>query len=239
MAAMLASAGFFSTSACSKPLPGDGDEKVVAEESSTRAAPKSRPEGIEDPPKPAPGQAVAIFAGGCFWCMETAFEPVPGVVSVTSGYIGGEREHPTYELVSSRKTRHAEAVMVIFDPKRVSYDVLLDVFWHNVDPTTPDRQFCDRGPEYRSEIFVLDAQQRARAEASKRRIIAEKTFAADVVTPITDAGTFWPAETYHQDFYKKNPARYHSYRRGCGRDARLDALWGRKARGPFAHRKAH
>jgi peptide-methionine (S)-S-oxide reductase len=175
------------------------------------------------------GKAVATFAGGCFWCMEPPFDKLPGVVSTTSGYIGGKKRHPTYEEVSAGWTGHAEAVQVVYDPARVSYEKLLDVFWHNIDPTVTDRQFCDHGSQYRTAIFVHDAEQRRQAEASKAAIEKTKTFKEPIVTPIVDAAEFWPAEDYHQDYYLKNPVRYNYYRTGCGRDARLKQLWGSSA----------
>jgi peptide-methionine (S)-S-oxide reductase len=173
--------------------------------------------------------AVAIFAGGCFWCMEGPFDALPGVVSTTSGYTGGSTPHPSYEQVSGGGTGHVEAVKVVYRPDQVSYEALLDVFWHNVDPLDADGQFCDRGPTYRSEIFVLDAEQRRLAEASKRGLEESGRFDAPIVTPIRDATTFYPAEEYHQDYYRKNPIRYRFYRSGCGRDRRLEALWGSEA----------
>ncbi|MFN7971064.1 MAG: peptide-methionine (S)-S-oxide reductase MsrA [Acidobacteriota bacterium] len=174
-----------------------------------------------------PGKsATATFAGGCFWCMETAFEGQPGVLAVTSGYTGGPEKNPTYEQVSSHATGHAEAVQVLYDTSATSYEKLLDIFWHNVDPTVKDRQFCDGGHQYRSAIFAAGADQRRLAEASREKIEKTKTFQEPIVTEIVDASEFWPAEEYHQDFYKKNPVRYKSYRLGCGRDARLKELWG-------------
>jgi peptide-methionine (S)-S-oxide reductase len=173
-----------------------------------------------------PGTAVAIFAGGCFWCMEPPFDALDGVLSTTSGYIGGNVDDPTYKEVSAGGTGHAEAVRIEFDPSKVRYAELLQVFWHNVDPTDAGGQFCDRGDPYRTTIFVVDEEQRAAAEASKRELQATKPFDAPIVTPIVDAGTFWPAEAYHQDYYEKNPLRYKYYRWGCGRDARLEELWG-------------
>jgi peptide-methionine (S)-S-oxide reductase len=170
--------------------------------------------------------ATATFAGGCFWCMEPPFDKIPGVISTTSGYTGGFTRNPTYEDVSSGTTGHAEAVAIVYDPAKVSYEKLLDVFWHNIDPTVTDRQFCDHGNQYRTAIFVHDAEQRRLAEASKAAIEKTKTFKEPIVTPIVDAGEFWPAEAYHQDHYLKNPVRYNYYRVGCGRDARLKQLWG-------------
>jgi len=183
------------------------------------------------PPKSmaGPRAAVATFAGGCFWCMEPPFDKLDGVISTISGYTGGTQPNPTYEQVSSGRTGHAEAVQVTYDPSRVSYEKLLDVFWHNIDPTVKDRQFCDVGSQYRSAIFVHDAGQRRAAEASRAELERSKPFKAAVVTPIVDAGVFYPAEDYHQDYYQKNPIRYRYYRAGCGRDARLQELWGERA----------
>ncbi len=183
--------------------------------------------GSPEAPPPPPGRAVAIFAGGCFWCMEGPFEAVPGVDSVTSGYTGGAEPHPTYDEVGSGRTGHAEAVRVIFDPARVTSAQLLEVFWHNVDPTQRDGQFCDHGRQYRTGVFVLDAEQRRLAEAS--RAAASRALGRELVTEITDAGPFWVAEDYHQDFYRTHTAHYQRYRLGCGRDARLRALWGDSA----------
>lgn len=180
-----------------------------------------------DPP-PA-GMARATFAGGCFWCMEPPFDKLEGVVSTTSGYTGGQEVRPTYEEVSSGATSHAEAVEVVYDPKKIRYEELLEVFWHNVDPTVADHQFCDRGQQYRTAIFVHDAEQRQLAEASKQKVEQTKRFEGQILTPIQDAGPFYPAEEYHQDFYKKSAAHYQRYRRGCGRDARLQELWGEAA----------
>jgi methionine-S-sulfoxide reductase len=174
----------------------------------------------------APSSRTAIFAGGCFWCMEPPFDALDGVLSTTSGYIGGSVDNPTYKEVSAGGTGHAEAVRIEFNPSKVSYEKLLEVFWHNVDPTDDGGQFCDRGDQYRTAIFVVDEEQRAVAEASKRRFESDAPFDAPIVTPIVDADTFWPAEEYHQDYYEKNPLRYKYYRWGCGRDARLEELWG-------------
>ena len=169
----------------------------------------------------------ATFAGGCFWSMQRDMEPIPGVVSVVSGYTGGTKANPTYEEVSAGDTGHAEAVEILFDPAKITYRQLLDRFWHNVDPTTDGRQFCDRGPEYRSEIFYHSEEQKISAEESKREIERTKTFPEPIVTPIVAAGPFYRAEEYHQDYPKKNPIRYHAYRTGCRRDARLRELWGK------------
>jgi len=176
-------------------------------------------------------RATAVFAGGCFWCEETAFEGVPGVVAVISGYTGGQVPNPTYEQVSSGVTGHAESVQVIYDPSKISYEKLLDIFWHNVDPFQANGQFCDHGNQYRSAIFYRDETQRKAAEASRARLEEEPRFKGKIVTQIVPASTFYPAEEYHQDFYKKNPVRYHSYRAGCGRDARLKEIWGEAAGG--------
>ena len=181
------------------------------------------------PPTVQPGQAVATFAGGCFWCMEPPYDKLPGVVATVSGYTGGRKANPTYQEVSSGTTGHAEAVQVIYDPKKITYEKLLEVFWVNIDPTVKDRQFCDSGSQYRTGIFYHDDAQRRAAEASKARIEAAKPFKEKLVTPIEMAGPFYPAEDYHQDFYLKNPVRYNLYRSGCGRDARLKQLWGDKA----------
>ena len=172
------------------------------------------------------GQAIATFAGGCFWCMEGPFDELDGVLSTTSGYTGGQTVNPTYEEVSAGGTGHAEAVQVVYDPQKISYQELLSVYWPNTDPTTPDAQFCDHGSQYRPEIFYHDDKQRQSAEASKEEIKRTKTFSAPLVTEITQATAFYPAEEYHQDFYRKNPIRYKFYRFTCGRDARLATLWG-------------
>jgi peptide-methionine (S)-S-oxide reductase len=174
-------------------------------------------------------EAIATFAGGCFWCMEAPFESLAGVVSVTSGYTGGTRPDPSYEEVSAGGTGHAEAVEVVYDPAKVSYATLLDVFWHNIDPTVADRQFCDVGSQYRSAIFAHDEAQRSAAEASRTEV--ERKLGVKVKTQIAEAGPFYRAEDYHQDYYRKNPIRYRYYRYGCGRDARLEEIWGEAAPG--------
>ena len=176
-----------------------------------------------------PMTAVATFAGGCFWCMEPPYDKLPGGISTTSGYMGGSLRNPTYEEVSSGTTGHAEVVQVLYDPSKVSYGKLVEVFWVNVDPTVKDRQFCDAGSQYRTAIFVHSPEQRKVAEASKAALEKSKPFKDPIVTPIVDAGEFWPAEDYHQDYYRKNPVRYTYYRTGCGRDARLKQLWGDRA----------
>lgn len=176
-----------------------------------------------------PGFSVATFAGGCFWCMEPPYDKLPGVRATISGYTDGKVANPTYEQVSSGTTGHAEAVQVVYDPKKVSYEKLLEVFWHNVDPTVRDAQFCDHGSQYRTAIFYHDEAQRKAAEASKAALEKSRPFREPIVTPIVMASAFYPAEDYHQDFYTKNPVRYNLYRSGCGRDARLKQLWGDKA----------
>lgn len=170
--------------------------------------------------------AVATFAGGCFWCSESDFEKVPGVVSAVSGYIGGQVDHPSYEEVSAGGTGHAEAVEIRFDPAQVSYERLLQIYWHSIDPYTADAQFCDHGRQYRSAIFVHDDAQRTAAERTRAELAQRYPDRPPIVTEIVAAGLFWPAEAYHQDYYKKNPVRYRYYRWGCGRDQRLDELWG-------------
>jgi peptide-methionine (S)-S-oxide reductase len=171
--------------------------------------------------------ATATFAGGCFWCMEHPFDQLPGVLSVTSGYTGGSKDHPSYEQVSSGGTGHAESVQVVYDPAKVTYQKLLEVFWHNIDPVAPNRQFCDIGEQYRSAIFYRDEAQRQLAEASKAEV--QKRFRQPVATQIVAASAFWPAEPYHQHYYKKNPVQYRFYRFGCGRDQRLAEIWGKAA----------
>ena len=178
-------------------------------------------------PKPAPGQAVATFAGGCFWCMEQPFDVLPGVISTTSGYIDGTKVNPTYEEVTRGTTGHTEAVQVVYDPSKVSYEKLLEVFWRNIDPTTPNAQFCDHGSQYRSGIYTHDQEQHRLATESRARIDRNKSFREPIVTEIKPAKTFYRAEEYHQDYYKKNPLRYKYYRSQCGRDARLEQLWGK------------
>jgi peptide-methionine (S)-S-oxide reductase len=167
--------------------------------------------------------------------METQFESRPGVIEVISGYTGGKEQHPTYEQVSNHETGHFESVEVRYDPAKTTYAKLLDIYWHSIDPTQADGQFCDIGHQYQSAIFVADAAQRQAAEASKRALAASGVLKAPIVTEILPASTFWPAEEYHQDFWKKDPERYHSYRLGCGRDRRLAELWGDKAAKPLVH----
>lgn len=179
--------------------------------------------------QPAAGRLqVATFAGGCFWCMEHPFDELPGVVSVTSGYTGGTKKNPTYEEVSAGGTGHAESVEVLFDPTRISYKQLLDRYWHNINPTVKDRQFCDTGHQYRSAIFYHGEEQHRLALQSKAELEQHKPFAGPIQTEIVPASTFYPAEEYHQHYYKKNPIRYKYYRTACGRDKRLKELWGEK-----------
>ncbi len=182
---------------------------------------------------PIPGFSVesetsqkAIFAGGCFWCMEEAFEKVDGVIAVTSGYIGGMVPKPTYKQVSAGGTGHAEAIEIIFDPQQVTYQQLLKVFWKNIDPTVENSQFCDHGSQYRAGIFYLNPTQKELALASKKNIMDTKSFPGPIHTEVTKAEKFYLAEDYHQDFYKKNPFQYKFYKWNCGRAQRLEQLWG-------------
>ena len=185
------------------------------------------PAHSQEKPPPA-GFEAAIFAGGCFWCMEPPYDELPGVVSTTSGYTAGRNRNPTYEQVSAGRTGHTEAVRVIYDPKKVSYEKLLEVFWKNIDPTVKDKQFCDSGSQYRSGIYYLSPEQKKLAEDSRAKLEKTKPFKDPIVTELQPAAEFWAAEDYHQDYYKKNPVRYKFYRTGCGRDARLAELWGKK-----------
>ena len=171
--------------------------------------------------------AKATFAGGCFWCMEEVYEKVEGVVSVISGYTGGHLANPTYEQVSAGGTGHAESVEVIYDPHKVTYQHLLEVFWRNIDPTTPNAQFCDQGSQYRSAIFYHDETQKRFIDESKQAVESSKTFPQPIVTEIIPASIFYAAEDYHQDFYQKNPVRYKFYKWNCGRSQRLEQLWGK------------
>ena len=171
--------------------------------------------------------AVAVFAGGCFWCTEADFDKLPGVLATTSGYIGGAIENPTYEEVSSGRSGHIEAVQVRFDPRQTSYAKLLEAFWPTIDPVNGNGQFCDNGPQYRSAIFYLDAEQQRLAEASKTALAASGRLQQPIATVILAATTFYAAEDYHQDYHTKNPLRYSYYRHGCGRDQRLQELWGK------------
>lgn len=171
--------------------------------------------------------AVAVFAGGCFWCSEADFDKLPDVLQTTSGYIGGSIENPTYEEVSSGRSGHFEAVQVRFDPRQTSYAKLLEAFWPSIDPLNGNGQFCDNGPQYRSAIFYLNAEQQRLAEASKNALAASGRFQQPIATQILAATTFYAAEDYHQDYHRKNPLRYRYYRHGCGRDQRLQELWGK------------
>jgi len=182
--------------------------------------------GAAEPPA-KPARAHATFAGGCFWCMEPPFEKIPGVFSVTSGYTGGQKKNPTYEEVSAGITGHAESVDIVYDPAKVTYAQLLEVFWHNIDPFTSDAQFCDHGTQYRSAIFYHDDDERRLAEETKKQV--QERFHMTVATQVVAATQFYPAEEYHQDFYMRNPLRYHTYRSGCGRDQRLKEIWGASA----------
>ena len=174
----------------------------------------------------APKTAKATFAGGCFWCMEEVYEAVPGVISAVSGYMGGKTKNPTYESISTGTTGHAEVVQVEYDPAKVSYEKLLQAFWLNIDPTQANGQFCDNGTQYRSGVFYHDEAQKKAAEASKGQVEKTKPFKGAIVTEIVAAGEFTRAEEYHQDYYKKNPVKYKFYKTGCGREARLQSLWG-------------
>jgi peptide-methionine (S)-S-oxide reductase len=174
----------------------------------------------------ADNSAVAVFAGGCFWCTESDFDQVAGVLSTTSGYIGGTLANPSYEAVSSGQSGHMEAVQVRFDPSKTSYSKLLEAYWPSIDPVNAKGQFCDKGTQYLSAIFYHSAEQRQLAEASKAALAASGRLPAPIVTQILPASTFYPAEDYHQDYHRKNPLRYNYYRHGCGRDARLETLWG-------------
>jgi peptide methionine sulfoxide reductase msrA/msrB len=188
--------------------------------------------GLRNPSPTSSDQAMskAIFAGGCFWCMEPPFDELDGVSATISGYVGGTTANPTYEEVSGGSTGYAEAVEVTYDPSRITYEQLLDVYWHNIDPVTANAQFCDHGSQYRSGIFYLNEAQRVAAEASKHRIAAESgRLGGPIVTEVTAAGRFYPAEEYHQNYYLKNPVRYKYYRWNCGRDQRLEELWGKKS----------
>jgi methionine-S-sulfoxide reductase len=178
------------------------------------------------------GQAAATFAGGCFWCTESDFEKLPGVIAAQSGYSGGQTSDPNYEQVSSGDSGHTEAVRVIFDPKKISYAQLLEHFWRDIDPTDRGGQFCDRGSQYRSAIFFHDEAQRVAAETSKQKLQQSGVLKGPVVTEITRLDGFYPAEDYHQDYYKKNPVRYRYYRNGCGREKTLEKVWGKSPQPP-------
>ena len=183
--------------------------------------------GTDPAPPLEKGQAEAIFAGGCFWCLEKDMDHVEGVISTTSGYTGGKEKNPTYEDVGYHRTSHIEAVRVVYDPSKVTYEALLNTFWHSIDPIQTDGQFCDKGEQYRTAVFTSDAGETKLFEKSKKRVAKELD--AKIDTRLLPAATFWVAEEYHQDFYKKSPVRYGSYRAGCGRDRRVKQLWGDKA----------
>lgn len=205
---------------------GAGGGASGADAAQAKSDPAADKSGVR---APQPGEGIATFAGGCFWCMEAPFEKLDGVNAVISGYTGGKEVDPTYEDVGYGRTGHAESVQILYDPEKVSYERLLEVYWHNIDPTTDDRQFCDRGRQYRPAIFWQDERQKALAETSLERIRETKTFDEPIVVELTKAGPFYPAEDYHQDFYRKDPVRYQTYRLGCGRDRRLKQLWGEHA----------
>jgi peptide-methionine (S)-S-oxide reductase len=214
------SAALLAILACG-PARGNGTAEAPDHGAAHRGAPAAAEAGSD--------LAGAVFAGGCFWCMEPPFDHLPGVVSTTSGYTGGEVEDPTYEEVSSGRTGHTEAVRVVYDPDEVTYEELLHVFWRNVDPSDAGGQFCDRGSQYRSGIFVRSEEERRLAEASKAEV--EERLGKPVATAVETAGPFYAAEDYHQDYYEKNPIRYKIYRTGCGRDGRLREVWGDEAGG--------
>jgi peptide-methionine (S)-S-oxide reductase len=201
--------------------------KTVAALALVAAVALAVPAAAQNTSAPQPGLEIATFASGCFWCTESDFDKVAGVTETISGYIGGMTVKPTYQQVSAGRTGHAEAVQVTFDPKKVTYQQLLDHYWRNVDPLDNGGQFCDRGSQYRPAIFVHSPEQRKLAEESKAALDASKQFNRPIVVEITNATEFTPAEDYHQDYYKKEPLRYKIYRHGCGRDARLEALWGK------------
>jgi len=201
---------------------------LLTDSSGRAAVPASASKAVE--PSAAAGTDHAYFAMGCFWSAEVAFEGIKGVRSVTSGYTGGSEAHPSYEEVSSGTTGHFESIDIAFDPAVISYTKLLDTFWHNIDPTQGDGQFCDRGTQYRTAIFYRDSAQARTARESRQTIERSTKLGKPIVTLMRPAGSFWPAEEYHQDFFKKEPEHYHAYRVGCGRDRRLDQLWGKDAR---------
>ena len=175
-------------------------------------------------------EALATFGGGCFWCMEPPYDKLDGVLSTTSGFMGGTISNPSYRDVTAGGSGHVEVVQIRFDPAKVSYEDLLYVYWRNVDPLTDNRQFCDAGEMYRPVIFTHDETQAELAQASRQELIDSKRFEQPIIVPVEQAGAFWPAEDYHQDYYQKNPVRYRYYRFRCGRDGRLEDLWGDEAR---------
>lgn len=185
---------------------------------------------IQAAPETTPKYETATFAGGCFWCMEPPYDALEGVISTTAGYTGGKETDPSYKQVSRGRTGHTEAIQIIYDPEKVSYAKLLDTYWHNIDPTDATGQFCDKGSQYRSEIFFHNKTQQQLAVQSKNALQELKPFKEPVVTQVTMATAFYPAEDYHQDYYQRNPIRYKYYRYGCGRDQRLEALWGKQGK---------
>lgn len=202
---------------------------LLACSSGASATPAATPPSKDSSPAPVPavgpGQAAAVFAGGCFWCMESDFDKLPGIVATTSGYAGGHLKNPTYGDVTSETTGHAEAVRVVYDTSKLSYEQVLDYYWHHVDPTDDGGQFCDRGDSYRSEVYYADDAQKATAEASKAKLDAAGALPGPIKTRVVALEAFWPAEVYHQDFHVTNPGRYEPYRWGCGRDARVKLVW--------------
>ena len=217
--AALASMLLFGTPAIAAAPATAADAAMSAVAAAAATAPTTPPAAVQR----------AVFAGGCYWCVETAYEGIPGVLDVVSGFSGGKLANPSYERVSAGGTGHAEVVQVTYDPQKVSYARLLEIFWRNVDPFDGGGQFCDRGDSYRSEVFVGSQEERQLAEASKAAL--EKRFGKPIATRISAAAPFYLAEDYHQDYHTKNPLRYKFYRASCGRDARLDAIWGKEARG--------
>ncbi len=215
--------------AMSLAMMGCGSSQSIARSDSALSANRTMPAASTVKVTPGASVDTAIFAGGCFWCMEPPYDKLDGVISTTSGYTSGSVVNPTYEQVSAGGTGHTEAVQVVFDPTRVTYDRLLHVFWRNIDPFARDQQFCDRGTQYRSGIYPRNASQREAAKASLRTVAAR--FSQSIATEIVAATPFYAAEEYHQDYYKKNPLRYRYYRGACGRDGRLKKIWGDEAGG--------
>jgi peptide-methionine (S)-S-oxide reductase len=223
--ALMASLTLGAAAGCAAPSPNQPSSQPSSEAAAAALKPAPPPnEAVPD--EAPPGKAFATFAGGCFWCMEKPFEHLDGVEAVYSGYTDGQVVRPHYEDVGAGTTGHTEAIRVIYDPKKISYEKLLDAFWRNIDPTQADGQFCDRGNQYRTGIYPHDAAQRAAAEASRDALARSGRLAGPIVTHIKDATPFYAAETDHQDFYLKKPEHYARYRAGCGRDARLKQLWG-------------
>jgi peptide-methionine (S)-S-oxide reductase len=219
--------GILAIAACgAAPAARDKSAGTAARDES--AATAARDENVAPVPVPTPGRAAAVFAGGCFWCVESDFDKAPGVVSTTSGFAGGTTENPTYAQVSSHTTDQIESVYVIYDTSKTTYEALLDYYWHHIDPTDGGGQFCDRGETYRPAILTLDDAQRAAAEASKKALEARKVLPGPVVVEVAPAIRFWAAEEYHQDFHDKEPAHYLLYRTGCGRDAKVRQVWSKE-----------